>query len=90
MASSIAGASWTERAQSAGRSDKAAVTCGHGNHLRIRQRPGASRGTVIGMIMREMLAVILAGLAAGVAGAYLSGRYVETQLFGVKSLDGRC
>jgi ABC-type uncharacterized transport system permease subunit len=42
------------------------------------------------MIMREMLAVILAGLAAGVAGAYLSGRYVETQLFGVKSLDGRC
>jgi ABC-type antimicrobial peptide transport system permease subunit len=38
--------------------------------------------------MREMLAVILAGLAAGVAGAYLSGRYVETQLFGVKSLDG--
>jgi ABC-type antimicrobial peptide transport system permease subunit len=48
---------------------------------------GASRGTVIGMVMREMFPVILAGLAAGVAGAYLSGRYVETQLFGVKSLD---
>jgi predicted permease len=54
----------------------------------IRMALGANRGTVIGMVMREMLAVILAGLAAGVAGAYLSGRYVETQLFGVKSLDG--
>ena len=38
--------------------------------------------------MREMLAVILAGLAAGAAGAYLSGRYVETQLFGIKPVDG--
>jgi predicted permease len=53
----------------------------------IRMALGASRGTVIGMVMREMFPVILAGLAAGVAGAYLSGRYVETQLFGVKSLD---
>ena len=53
----------------------------------IRMALGASRGTVVAMIMREMLAVILAGLAAGVAGAYWSGRYVETQLFGVKSLD---
>jgi len=54
----------------------------------IRMALGAKRGTVVGMIMREMLAVILAGLAAGAAGAYLGGRYVETQLFGVKSLDG--
>ena len=54
----------------------------------IRMALGAGRSTVIGMVIREMLAVILAGLAAGAAGAYLSGRYVETQLFGVKSLDG--
>src|SRR5262249_25220599 len=53
----------------------------------IRMALGATRGSVVGMIMREMFAVILAGLAAGVAGAYLSGSYVETQLFGVKSLD---
>jgi predicted permease len=53
----------------------------------IRVALGARRGTVIGLVMREMLAVILLGAAAGVTAAYLSGRYVETQLFGVKAGD---
>jgi ABC-type antimicrobial peptide transport system permease subunit len=53
----------------------------------IRVALGAPRGTVIGLVMREMLAVILLGAAAGMTAAYLSGRYVETQLFGVKSGD---
>ena len=39
------------------------------------------------LVMREMLAVILIGLAAGVTVAYMSGSYVETQLFGVKAGD---
>jgi ABC-type antimicrobial peptide transport system permease subunit len=34
-----------------------------------------------------MLGVILIGLVAGVAAAYLSGSFVETQLFGVKAAD---
>jgi putative ABC transport system permease protein len=37
--------------------------------------------------MREMLTVILLGLAAGAAAAYVAGSYVETQLFGVKAAD---
>jgi predicted permease len=54
----------------------------------IRMALGAGQGTVLRLVMREMLAVILFGLAAGVAGAYVCGKYVETQLFGVTALDG--
>jgi predicted permease len=53
----------------------------------IRIALGARQDTVVRMIMRETLAVILFGLALGVAGAWLCGRYVETQLFGVKAVD---
>ena len=53
----------------------------------IRIALGARQGTVVRLVMREMLAVILIGLAAGVTVAYMSGSYVETQLFGVKAGD---
>jgi ABC-type antimicrobial peptide transport system permease subunit len=53
----------------------------------IRMALGAGQGTVIRLVMGEMLTVILLGLAAGVAAAWLCGRYVETQLFGVKAVD---
>jgi ABC-type antimicrobial peptide transport system permease subunit len=53
----------------------------------IRMALGADSGRVIGMVMREMLVVILAGVAAGVIAARLAGHFVETQLFGVKPAD---
>ena len=53
----------------------------------IRIALGARQGTVVRLVMREMLAVILIGLAAGVTVAYVSGSYVEMQLFGVKAGD---
>jgi predicted permease len=53
----------------------------------IRLALGADSGRVIGMVMREMLAVILIGIAAGVIAAILGGHFVETQLFGVKASD---
>jgi predicted permease len=53
----------------------------------IRLALGAQQGTVIRLVMREMLAVILFGLAAGVTVAYVCGRYIEAQLFGVKAGD---
>jgi putative ABC transport system permease protein len=53
----------------------------------IRMALGARQGTVVRLVMREMLLVILLGLAAGVTAAYLCGSYVETQLFGVKAGD---
>ena len=54
----------------------------------IRIALGAGQGTVIRLVMHEMIAVILIGLATGVAAAYVCGSYVETQLFGLKALDG--
>lgn len=54
----------------------------------IRIALGAPQRAVLGLVMREMAAVILLGLAAGATAAYLSGSYVETQLFGVKAWDG--
>jgi ABC-type antimicrobial peptide transport system permease subunit len=53
----------------------------------IRMALGAGRGRVIGLVVREMAAVILLALAAGAAAAYLCGSYVETQLFGVRARD---
>jgi ABC-type antimicrobial peptide transport system permease subunit len=50
----------------------------------IRVALGAQRHGVVRLVVREMLLVILLGLVAGAAAAYLAGRYVEMQLFGVK------
>ena len=48
---------------------------------------GAGQGSVIRLVMREMLLVILLGIAAGAVTSLLCGRFVESQLFGVKSAD---
>ncbi len=53
----------------------------------IRMALGASRRSVVRLVFREMLFVILIGLTAGLAAGYLSGRYVESQLFGVRAED---
>jgi putative ABC transport system permease protein len=53
----------------------------------IRMALGARQRMVVLLVMREMVFVILLGLMAGAATAYVSGRYVETQLFGVNAED---
>jgi predicted permease len=53
----------------------------------IRIALGARQASVVRLVMREMLTVILLGLAAGAAAAYVTGSYVETQLFGVQAAD---
>lgn len=55
----------------------------------IRMALGFSPSRVIRMVMGEMVWVIIAGVAAGAAGAYLMGRLVETQLYGVEAADVR-
>ncbi|MDX2152782.1 MAG: ABC transporter permease [Bryobacteraceae bacterium] len=55
--------------------------------LGIRIALGAGQARILRLVLREMLAVICAGLAAGICGAFLLGRYVETQLFGVRAWD---
>jgi putative ABC transport system permease protein len=53
----------------------------------IRIALGADKGRVIRLIMREMVPVIIFGIAAGMITGLLCGRFVESQLFGVKAAD---
>jgi len=53
----------------------------------IRIALGANQGRVIRLVMREMLPVILLGIAAGVITGLFCGRFVESQLFGIKAYD---
>jgi putative ABC transport system permease protein len=53
----------------------------------IRIALGARSRGVIGMILRESLAIVVAGLAAGCALAYLGSRLIATRLYGVAPRD---
>jgi ABC-type antimicrobial peptide transport system permease subunit len=53
----------------------------------IRMALGATSGNVAWMILREIVAMCVAGLAIGLVVAYLLGRVIETQLYGVKASD---
>ena len=53
----------------------------------VRMALGAGRARIVRLVASEMALVILAGLAAGVAAAYASGRYVQSQLFGLDADD---
>jgi ABC-type lipoprotein release transport system permease subunit len=53
----------------------------------IRMALGAEPGRIRGMVMRELLWILIAGLVTGVPAALLLARYTETQLFGVKARD---
>lgn len=53
----------------------------------IRVALGAEQGSVIRLVLREMLLVVIGGVVAGVTAGILSGKYVETQLFGVQASD---
>src|SRR5215468_9025508 len=53
----------------------------------IRIALGADKGRVIRLILMEILPVILIGIVAGIITGLLCGRFVESQLFGVKAAD---
>lgn len=53
----------------------------------IRMALGAEQGKVVRLVMGEMLPMILVGIAAGVTAGLLCGRFVESQLFGIKAGD---
>jgi predicted permease len=53
----------------------------------IRMALGARRGEIIRLVAREMVVVVLAGLLAGMIAAYASGRYIQSQLFGLEADD---
>jgi predicted permease len=53
----------------------------------VRMALGAGRAGIVRLVASEMFLVILAGLGAGVGVAYASGRYVQSQLFGLDAGD---
>jgi macrolide transport system ATP-binding/permease protein len=53
----------------------------------IRMALGAQRGIVLGMVLRHVLVLAAAGLAAGVPAALSASKLVESFLFGVKAND---
>lgn len=57
------------------------------NEIGIRIALGASRGSVIGLVLRETGALLLAGIAVGVAISLAAGRVVAWLLFGLQAND---
>jgi predicted lysophospholipase L1 biosynthesis ABC-type transport system permease subunit len=53
----------------------------------VRMALGATRGHVVAMILRESLAPVAVGVAAGVAGALATTRFLESLLFEVRPRD---
>jgi predicted permease len=55
--------------------------------LGIRMALGASRGSVVGMVLKEALLVTAAGLAIGMVAAISLGKLVSGSLYGVAAFD---
>ena len=55
--------------------------------LGVRMALGARPGVVIWLVMKEVLLLLMIGLAIGVPAAFGLGRLVTTQLYGVKASD---
>jgi len=49
---------------------------------------GAKRGDVLGLVLRQSLALTAIGIGLGLAGAAAVSRYLEGMLFGLTPLDG--
>ena len=57
------------------------------NEIGIRMALGAQRGQVLGLVMRESMALVVVGVVAGLAIAFFAGRLVSTLLFGLPPRD---
>lgn len=57
------------------------------HELGVRLALGATPGKVLGMVMRQGMTFVLAGLSVGVTGALLLGRLMSSLLFAVEPTD---
>lgn len=53
----------------------------------VRVALGATRGSVVGMILKEALVLLAVGVALGAVGLFFTVRFVSTMLHGVSSYD---
>ena len=63
------------------------VVARRSKELGIRLALGAEPGSVIWMVMKEVLVLLAIGLAVGVPTAMALGRYVSSQLYGIQPND---
>ncbi|HTJ31087.1 MAG TPA: ABC transporter permease [Acidobacteriaceae bacterium] len=57
------------------------------HEIGLRMALGASRGNVVGLILKEGTVLALLGLALGTIGAYFVGRGMQSSLYGVGAMD---
>lgn len=57
------------------------------NEIGIRMALGAERQDVLGLVMRESMVLVVAGVGVGLAIAVAASRLVASQLFGVAPTD---
>ena len=57
------------------------------SELGIRMALGASRHSILWLVMRQMLVLALVGLGFGISAVWFGGRYVESFLYGVPPRD---
>jgi len=55
--------------------------------IAIRQALGARRGNILALVLRQGLAIALAGIGFGIAAAAGLTRLLSSMLFGVKAID---
>jgi predicted permease len=53
----------------------------------IRMALGADNGSVVWMVMREVLRLAALGVAIGMAAAWAATRFIQAQLFGIQATD---
>jgi len=58
-----------------------------GREIGIRMALGAERRSVLMMVMKQGMALVLSGIAIGLAGAYLLTRLIASLLYGVTTRD---
>jgi putative ABC transport system permease protein len=57
------------------------------HEIALRMALGATRGRVIGLVIKEGVILACAGLALGLAGAYFVERTMQGMLFGIGRFD---
>jgi len=57
------------------------------NEIGIRMALGASRSAVMSMVLAGGLAPVAIGIALGIAGALVTGRFISSMLFAVSPYD---
>jgi len=53
----------------------------------IRMAIGAAKADVLWLVMREVLLLLVAGIAIALPAAYLSTKFVRSQLYGIQPTD---